>query len=95
MQIKGYIWREDVVDKLWWKHNVTVEEVEAIFVNRPRIEKIEKGHFHDEDVYAALGQTNAGRYLMVIFIYKRDSRALIVTARGMTSQERKRYGRKR
>jgi uncharacterized protein len=95
MQIKGFIWREDVVDKLWWKHNVTTEEAEAIFLNRPRIEKIEKGRFLDEDVYAALGQTKAGRYLAVIFVHKRDSRALIVTARDMTNQERKRYGRKR
>jgi len=95
MQIKGYIWREDVVDKLWWKHNVAVEEVEEVLVNRPRIEKIEKGRYRGEDVYAALGQTYSGRYLTVIFIYKRDRRALIVTTREMTQRERKRYDRKR
>jgi uncharacterized DUF497 family protein len=95
MQIKGYIWREDVVDKLWWKHNVAVEEVEEVLVNHSRIEKIEKGRYKGEDVYSALGQTSSGRYLTVIFIYKRDRRALIVTTREMTQRERKRYGRKR
>lgn len=95
MRIRGYIWREDVIDKLWWKHHVSVEEVEEIFVSRPRVEKIEKGRYQGEDVYAALGQTEAGRYLTVIFIYKLDRRALINTARDMTRRERKRYGRKR
>ena len=57
--------------------------------------KQRKGHYKGEDVYAALGRTNAGRYLTVIFIYKLDHRALINTARNMTTKERKRYGRKR
>ncbi|MCA9972057.1 MAG: BrnT family toxin [Anaerolineales bacterium] len=95
MHIRGYLWREDVIDKLWWKHKVTIEEVEEIFDNQPRVEKIEKGRYQGEDVYAALGQTSAGRYLVVIFIYKHDQRALVNTAREMTSRERKRYGRKR
>lgn len=95
MKISGYIWREDIVDKLWWKHNIEVEEVEEVFANRPYVEKIAKGHYKGEDVYAAFGRTNAGRYLTVIFIHKQDQRALINTSRKMTKQERKRYGRKR
>jgi uncharacterized DUF497 family protein len=27
MRIAGYIWREDVIDKLAWKHQVQVDEV--------------------------------------------------------------------
>ena len=95
MHIKGYLWREDIIDKLWWKHNVTVEEVEEVFANRPHVENIQKGHYQGEDVYAATGQTEAGRYLIVIFIYKLDQRALINTARDMTPSERKKYGRKK
>ena len=95
MKISGYIWREDIVDKLWWKHNVDIEEVEEVFANRPYVERIAKGHYKGEDVYVAFGQTDAGRYLTVIFIYKRDHRALINTARKMTKQEHKRYGRKK
>jgi len=95
VKINGYIWREDIVDKLWWKHNVDIEEVEEVFANRPNVKKIAKGHYKGEDVYVAFGQTDAGRYLTVIFIYKRDHRALINTARKMTTQERKRYGKQK
>ena len=95
MKISGYIWREDIVDKLWWKHNLDIEEVEEVFANRPYVEKIAKGRYKGEDVYVAFGQTDAGRYLTVIFIHKLDRRILINTARRMTNQERKRYGRKK
>ena len=40
------------------------------------------------------GQTEAGRYLACYFVYKKDNRALILSARDMTDAERKRYGRK-
>lgn len=95
MNIRGYIWQEDVVDKLWWKHNVDIDEVEQVFANNPHVEKIAKGHYKGEDVYVAFGQTYAGRYLTIIFIYKKDHRALINTARKMTDRERQRYGRKK
>ncbi|MFQ5612063.1 MAG: BrnT family toxin [Anaerolineae bacterium] len=94
MNITGYIWREDVVDKLAWKHQISVEEVLEAFQGKPRVERLEKGHRPGEDLYVALGQTDAGRYLTIFFIHKKDGRALIVTARDMTRKERKRYGRK-
>ena len=94
INITGYIWRDDVVDKLAWKHDLTTNEVEEVFQNKPRIYRIEKGHYDGEDAYAAWGQTDSGRYLIVIFIYKKASRALINTARDMTFNERNRYAKK-
>ncbi len=94
VKITGYIWHEDIVDKLIWKHQVGVEEVNEVFQNSPRVARFERGHRPGEDLYRALGQTDAGRYLTVIFILKKDGRALIVTAREMTQQERRIYGRK-
>jgi uncharacterized DUF497 family protein len=44
-------------------------------------------------VYSASGQTHAGRYLIVFFVHKRDGRALILSARDMTRNERRRYER--
>jgi uncharacterized DUF497 family protein len=41
-----------------------------------------------------MGQTDSGRYLIVFFIHKKDNRALILSARDMTSAERKRYEKK-
>jgi len=45
-------------------------------------------------MYTAFGQTDAGRYLIVYFIFKPYQRALIVSAREMDASERKRYERK-
>jgi uncharacterized protein len=94
MKITGFVWLEEIVQKLIWKHSVKTEEVREIFLNNPRFRFVEKGHRKDENVYAALGQTEAGRYLVCYFVYKKDNRALILSARDMTDTERKRYGRK-
>lgn len=94
MKIAGFIWLEDIVQKLIWKHSVETEEVRAIFLNNPRYRFVEKGHRKDENVYAAFGQTDAGRYLICFFVHKQDNRALVLSARDMTDAERKRYGRK-
>jgi uncharacterized DUF497 family protein len=42
-------------------------------------------------VYAAYGQTRAGRYLVVFFIRKPQAGALPISAREMTSPERRYY----
>ena len=94
MKIIGYIWREDIIDKLAWKHNVAINEVVEIFANKPRIERLERGHRPGEDLYLASGQTDTGRYIVVFFIHKANGQALIVTAREMTAKERRRYGKK-
>ena len=93
MRIEEVLWLEEIVEKLWRKHRVEPEEVEEVLAGRPEIRHIEKGHHPDEDLYLALGRTDAGRYLSVFFIYKLDERALIISARDMSSSERKRYER--
>jgi uncharacterized DUF497 family protein len=40
-----------------------------------------------------MGQAASGRYLIVFFIYKKDGRAIILSARDMTPAERKRYAK--
>ncbi len=44
-------------------------------------------------MYRALGQTDAGRYLVVFFIHKLTREALILSARDMDHKERRSYGR--
>ena len=65
MRIRGIIWLRNVVDKLAWKHNVTTDEVESVFNLSLHYRFIEKGDVEGENVYAALGRTNAGPYLIV------------------------------
>ena len=94
MNISGIIWLQDIVEKLKWKHNVNEYEVIELLENNPKFRYIEKGYQKGENVYAALGQTTAGRYLIVFFVYKKTKQALIVSARDMTNKERKKYGKK-
>jgi len=94
LKVIGFIWLDDIVEKLHRKHNVLPEEIREIFNNRPKFRFVEKGHRPGENVYFAAGQTEGGRYLIIFFVYKQDKRALILSARDMTRSERKRYERK-
>jgi len=91
VKITGFIWLGDIVEKLERKHQVLPDEVWEVFTDRPKFRFVEKGHHPDENVYAALGQTQAGRYLVVYFVYKKDKRALVLSARDMTRAERRKY----
>ena len=94
MRIEGIIWLRDVVDKLAFKHQVETYEVEQVFGNRPRFRFVEKGRRQGEDVYLPLGQTEAGRYLAILFVYKTTKEALVLSARDMAGKERRWYGKK-
>ena len=94
MNIEGIIWLRTIVDKLAFKHHVETYEVEEVFSGKPKFRFIEKGEREGENVYMALGQTEAGRYLTVLFIHKKTREALILSARDMAEKERKMYGRK-
>lgn len=94
MNIRGVIWQREVVDKLQWKHNITTDEVEEIFDNKPRYRFVELGDVEGENLYAALGRSEAGRYLIVYFIRKMTGDALPISARDMTKSERKSYVQK-
>jgi uncharacterized protein len=91
MKISELFWLDNIVRKLIDKHNVETLEVEEVFANKPHIRFVEKGQRRDEDLYAALGQTEAGRYLIVFFIHKPKQQALIISARDMTKGEQKLY----
>ncbi len=94
MKVTGVIWLRDVVDKLWWKHHVTTDEAEEVFSRSPRYRFIETGDVEGEDLYAASGQTEAGRYLVVFFVHKTTDEALVISAREMTRKEKRAYGKR-
>ena len=93
MNIKGIIWLEEVEEKIYTKHHVTSNEVEDVLQTAKHFRFAEKGMRQNEDMYAVLGRTRAGRHLTVYFIYKTTKEALIITAREMTRKERKTYVR--
>ena len=94
MYIDDFIWLPSILDKVEIKHQVSQEEVEEVFFNRPRYRFVELGNQKGEGVYSASGQTEAGRYLIIFFIHKSSNTVLILSARDMVKKERKRYERK-
>jgi len=94
LKITDIIWRDEVEDKILQKHRVHPHEVEAVFGDKPRYWFTESGRVAGEDLYHAKGISDAGRYLIVFFIWKRDRRALIISARDMNQKERNRYEKK-
>ena len=93
MKILECLWLDRFVDKIITKHNVYPDEVEEVLSSQPKIRKIEKGDVKGENLYIAFGRTNAGRPLSILFVRKKDHRALVISARDMTSKERKRYAK--
>jgi len=91
VKIKSIIWLPEVIEKLEIKHNITVEEVEEIFELGAVYRRGPRGKRQGENLYKAYGQTGAGRHLFVLFIFKLNRRALILSARDMTNKERRLY----
>jgi uncharacterized protein len=94
VRIEEIIWLDAIIEKLAAKHRVDPEEVEEVLRSRPKFRFVEKGDRTGEDVYLALGRTDTGRYLTVLFIYKPSAQAMILSARDMADKERKLYARK-
>ena len=95
MQIEDILWLEGVADKIQAKHGVGTWEVEEVFRRGPEFRCGGKGRRNGEDLYYALGQTSAGRYLFIVLIRKRGNRALVLTARDMSEREKQGYRRRK
>lgn len=93
MRLTDVVWKSRFRDKMMFKHHVDSREVEEVVFGKPFIVKIARGKIHNEHVYAAYGQTQAGRYLVVFFINKGNA-ALPISSRDMTDAERKYFREK-
>jgi uncharacterized DUF497 family protein len=91
VKIESITWLPEIIEKVEVKHGVTVEEVEEVFMLGPAYRRGPRGRRRGENLYMAYGQTEVGRYLFIVFIHKRDRRALILSARDMTDKERRLY----
>jgi uncharacterized protein len=93
MQLHEVIWKDRFINKIEAKHGVSTNEVEEILFGKAHVRRARKGHVKGEDLYAAYGQTEEGRYLIVLFIRKETTAALPISARDMTDSEQKYYER--
>lgn len=89
-ECSGLEWDAGNSDKNWQLHQVTQAECEQVFFNRPILVAPDATHSQRERRYAALGRTNAGRLLTVIFAI-RDTLIRVISARDMSRRERRTY----
>ncbi len=95
MEISHVIWLDEIVEKIQAKHGVATWEVEDLLLGGPEFRRGARGTRKGEDVFYALGQTETGRHLFVVFLRKRGGKALVLTAREMTDRERAGYRRRK
>jgi uncharacterized DUF497 family protein len=95
MRITDIIWKEAVIAKLMDKHGVSTAEAEEALRANPVVRRMNNGRVRDEDVYAAMAQLSSGRYLIVFFINKKHGMVLPISARDMSTAERKYYAKHR
>jgi len=74
MKITGFIWLDDIVQKLLWKHSVTQKEVIELFDNSPRLFFVEKGNRTGENGYVAFGQTGRKIFSRIFYLQEKSAR---------------------
>lgn len=87
---EGFEWDDHNAGKIWQRHGVLPTECEALFFNRPLVVHDDAAHSETERRYYALGQTDTGRALFVVFTV-RGRRIRVISARDMSRKERRVY----
>lgn len=88
--IDGFQWDSANRDKNWKKHQVSIAEIEEMFMNSPLFYFADIKHSEKERRIPALGQTYEGRKLTVAFTI-RHKNIRVISARDMSKKERKSY----
>jgi hypothetical protein len=94
VEVHEIIWLDAFVEKLRRKHQVSTDEAEEVLLGRPLVRRVARGDVAGEDVYAALGRTARGRYLIVFYVLKAGGKALVISARDMKPRERRQYAKR-
>jgi uncharacterized protein len=89
-QATGFDWDEGNLDKSLLKHAVTFWEAEEVFFNRPLVVRHDSEHSGSEPRFYALGKTDAGRHLFLVFPLC-ATLIRVISARDMTRRERAAY----
>ena len=88
MPISEVLWPQDRVDHIA-RHGVRPEEFEEVCFGAPLVLRAKATG--PNPVYYLLGETEAGRPLFCVAIEFPDGKAYPVTARAMTTKEKRRY----
>jgi len=88
----GFEWDEWNSGKNWERHRVAPEEAEEVFFHDPCVLKVDAAHSAREVRYVVLGQTVAGRRLLIAFTI-RGKLIRVISARDMNQKEDREYRR--
>jgi uncharacterized protein len=89
-QATGFDRDEANQNKNWYKHRVSVAECEQVFFNDNLWAKPDETHSADELHFHALGQTDVGRLIFIVFTL-RGTRIRVISARDVHRKEREAY----
>ena len=87
---EGFDWDQGNEEKNWDLHQVKKTEAEQVFFNQPLI-VFDTYAQNDEKRLLALGVTNAGRALTIVFTVRKKKLIRVISARDMSRKERKAY----
>jgi len=87
VRVSAFVWDDDNSEHVAG-HEVQRWECEQVFRRRPHVRRAR------EDRYFALGTTESGRHLLVVFRYLGNGVVRVITAREMTARERRSHGKK-
>jgi uncharacterized DUF497 family protein len=74
------------------KHGIWFEEAQTVWVDPNSSEFFDPEHSDNEDRFLRLGSSTLSRYLLVVFCEREEGGAVrIISARRMTTKERKQY----
>jgi uncharacterized DUF497 family protein len=91
-RITGFDWDEGNSQKILLKHGVTLAEVEQALLNEPLVVTPDVQHSRDETRFHALGHTDEGKLLHLVFTLRQNGTLLrVISARDMSKKERQRY----
>jgi uncharacterized DUF497 family protein len=80
----GFKWDEQNLEHIA-QHMVGPDEAEAVLGNKPRVLRTGDGK------YLAYGQTDDGRYLLVVYVVRPGPLIRVITARDMDTSEKKQH----
>jgi uncharacterized DUF497 family protein len=89
-QATGFEWDAGNATKNWTKHTVSQAECEQVFFNAPLVLATDPEHSAREARFFALGQTDGGRLLLIVFTL-RGTLIRVISARPMSRREREVY----
>ena len=88
--ISGFQWDKGNSTKNWEKHRVSMSECEEIFFNQPLIVADDEKHSELEKRFFALGKTDRGKTLFMVFTVRNDQ-IRVISARSMNRKEQDIY----